>query len=94
MMGNYWPVVYPEAVPQDAHAAPQPAAGRDLIEQVLARMRAHGARATGQPVTPPLETAALTGYVGRTVWIDQGRCLLPHRSLPWDCGRVAGTSSF
>jgi Fur family transcriptional regulator, ferric uptake regulator len=46
MIGNYWPVVYPEAVTPDARAAPQPAAGRDLIEQVLARMRAHGGRAT------------------------------------------------
>lgn len=45
MMGNYWPVVYPEAVTHDARAAPQPA-GRDLIEQGLARMRAHGARVT------------------------------------------------
>ena len=45
MMGNYWPVVYPEAVTHDARAAPQPA-GRDLIEQVLARMRAHGGRVT------------------------------------------------
>src|ERR1700737_1595802 len=46
MMGNWRLVVYPEAVTQDADAAPQPAAGRDLIEQGLARMRAHGARAT------------------------------------------------
>jgi len=45
-MGNWRPVVYPEAVTQDDRAAPQPAAGRDLIEQVLARMRAHGGRAT------------------------------------------------
>src|SRR6202011_747704 len=46
MMGNWRLVVYPEAVTQDADAAPQPAAGRDLIEQGLARMSAHGARAT------------------------------------------------
>ena len=38
-------MAYPEAVTQDAHAAPQPAV-RDLIEQVLARMREHGGRAT------------------------------------------------
>ena len=45
MAGNWRPVVYPEAVTPDAHAAPQPA-GRDLIEHGLARMRAHGARVT------------------------------------------------
>ena len=46
MTGNWRPVVYPEAVIHDAQAALQPAAGRDLIEHGLARMRAHGARVT------------------------------------------------
>lgn len=39
-------MAYPETVTQDAHAAPQPGVGPDLIEEVLARMRAHGGRAT------------------------------------------------
>jgi len=39
-------VVYPEGVVQDAQATARPAADREVIEQILAKLREHGGRAT------------------------------------------------